>query len=192
MTARVHTNTPISSALTPSASDDSTNAATAACSASTGGEEPPTARVRRRRRSCRADRTLAIGIGDRRPRQAIGGLADLIRGAVDAERLPGERLLLLAEVAGEEQRVWRSRRDRCEEAQLGHAEILHLVDHDEVERLLGLSGIVLGDKRARGADRRSSPRWVRRNPRLQARGFLEFSNPGSAAANAPGLSACRT
>jgi hypothetical protein len=65
----------------------------------------------------------------------VGAAAD-----VDAERLPGERLLedALAEVAGEEQAVG-SGAQRGEEAQLGDADVLRLVDDGEVEgRAVGL------------------------------------------------------
>ena len=67
---------------------------------------------------------VAVHIGHLRAEQAVGLRADLVRGAVvdaqgaraaadvDAERLPGERLLedALAEVAGEEEARWAVRR----------------------------------------------------------------------------------
>ena len=90
---------------------------------------------------------VAVDVRHYGPQQPVGLAADLVGGPVvdaqraratadvDAERLPRERLLedALPEVAGEEQRVGPAAAKGGEEPQLRHAEVLRLVDHDEVE-----------------------------------------------------------
>ncbi len=72
---------------------------------------------------------------------------------VDAERLPGERLLedALAEIAGEEEAVVARGRDCREQSQLGDAEVLRFVDDDMREWFCRFVGKV---PRHRGEDAR--------------------------------------
>ena len=82
------------------------------------------------------------------PQQPIGLRPDLVRGPVidsqrgrtppniDAERLPGERLLKdpLAQVAGEEEAVRASRPESRQKSQLRNADILRLIHDGEFKR----------------------------------------------------------
>ena len=97
--------------------------------------------------------------------QTVRDLPDLMRGAiidlerrrpaadVDAEPLPREGLLkdALSEIAGEEQRVRPLGRNRREEAQLGDAEVLRLVDDNVGERLVAPVGEIGSNQRRAAA-----------------------------------------
>ena len=97
---------------------------------------------------------VAVDIGDSAGQQPVGVGADLVGRAVvdpegvraaaqvDAERLPGEGLEkdALAEVAGEEKAVGSPGGLAREKAQLGDADVLGLVDDDEVEGRLRAFG----------------------------------------------------
>ena len=158
---------------------------------------------------------VAVDVGDLGAEQAVGLLPDLVRGAVvdaqraraaadvDAERLPGERLLedALAEVAGEEQarsaglppraarkRSWATPRSCASSTTTkskGGAAVRSAMRAASAVNSSG-SVISLRSSGRRGPARRSTraPRAGFRQPRLPA-------EPGDVAVGLPGLAAAR-
>jgi hypothetical protein len=73
--------------------------------------------------------------------QSVGTAAN-----IDAERFPGEGLLEypLAEIAGQEHPVGSRCSNSSQEAQLGNADILRLIDDGEIEHPFATVGDVIG------------------------------------------------